>query len=90
MTDSDDMTCEEALRLLAEYIDGELEDATRGDVQRHLDACRGCYSRAEFERGLKTQLVAIGTAAVRPQLEERVRALIGQFTVATTPPHDHD
>jgi anti-sigma factor RsiW len=90
MTDSNPITCEEALRLLAEYIDGELAGTARWDVHKHLEACRSCYSRAEFERRLKAQLVALGSATVRPELEQRVRTLIGQFTVTPTLPNAHD
>jgi anti-sigma factor (TIGR02949 family) len=82
MTDPDLITCEDALRLLAEYIDGELEEATRRDVHRHMETCRACYSRAEFERRLKARLTTLGTAAVRPELEQRVRTLIGQYAVS--------
>jgi anti-sigma factor (TIGR02949 family) len=90
MTESHDMTCEEALRLLAEYLDGELASVAQRDVHRHLETCRGCYSRAEFERQLKVQLVALGVAAVPPELEQRVRGLIGQFAVAPSPPNADD
>jgi anti-sigma factor (TIGR02949 family) len=85
MSDTNRMTCEEALRLLAEFIDGELADAARHEVHEHLETCRACYSRAEFERRLKAQLVTLGAAPVRPELEQRVRTLIGQFNIAPAP-----
>ena len=85
MTHAHRMTCEEALRLLAAYIDGELSAAVKDDVHRHLDACRNCCSRAEFERGLKTQLAALGATPVRPELENRVRSLISEFTFTPAP-----
>ena len=77
MTDSATiMRCEDALRLLAMHLDRELPAATDSDVERHLALCRSCYSRAEFERRLKTQLGALGAAEVPASLETRIRRLI--------------
>lgn len=80
MSDPSTINCEAALRLLATYLDGELDDAEREDVARHLKTCRGCYSRAEFERRLKTELDELRREEIRPPFEERVRRLISEFT----------
>jgi anti-sigma factor RsiW len=79
------MTCEDALRLLATYLDGELAGAHRDDVDGHLARCRSCFSRAEFERRLKAQLSALRTEPVRPLLEDRIRDVIARFAVAGGP-----
>jgi anti-sigma factor RsiW len=73
------ITCEEALRLLAEHLDGELDGPRRDEVEAHLSRCRSCYSRAEFEQRLKSRLGALRQQAVEPAFEERVRMLIGRF-----------
>jgi anti-sigma factor RsiW len=80
------ITCEEALRLLAAHLDGELEGARRHDVERHLELCRSCFSRAEFERRLKSQLAALRKQPVQPKFEARIRALISRFAVAPEAP----
>jgi anti-sigma factor RsiW len=79
MSETNVITCEEALRLLAEHLDGELDGAHRHEVEKHLSLCRSCFSRAEFERRLKSQLGALRQQPVQPSFEERIRALIGQF-----------
>ncbi|MGH7528085.1 MAG: anti-sigma factor family protein [Gemmatimonadales bacterium] len=71
--------CEEALRLLAVYLDGELHGTEHEGVERHLKACRSCYSRAEFERRLKAELGRLGREDVRPAFEQRIRQLITSF-----------
>jgi anti-sigma factor RsiW len=75
--------CEEALRLLASYIDGELAGGDRIDLERHLQTCRSCYSRAEFEKRLKTQLGELRRRPVNPAFEERIRRLIRRFEPAS-------
>jgi anti-sigma factor RsiW len=76
-------SCEEALRLLASYIDGELAGGERIDLERHLQTCRSCYSRAEFEKRLKTQLGELRRRPVNPAFEERIRRLIRRFEPAS-------
>ncbi len=79
MSETRSITCEEALRLLAEHLDGELDGARHHEVERHLSLCRSCFSRAEFERRLKSQLETLRQQPVQSKFEERIRALIGQF-----------
>ena len=79
MTEARMMSCDDALRLLAVYLDGELGDTSRHDVHAHLARCRSCFSRAEFERRLKGQLAAVGKRPVEPRLEDRIRELIVLF-----------
>ncbi len=42
--------CDEACARLYEYLDGELEDVSEEEVQRHLEVCEGCYPRVQFEK----------------------------------------
>jgi anti-sigma factor RsiW len=80
MSKSETISCEEALRLLAVYLDGELRGTEHESVEQHLHTCRSCYSRGEFERRLKAQLSELGRGAVRPAFEQHIRQLITQFT----------
>lgn len=82
MSTTDIRSCEDALRLLAAHIDGELDQPLEEQVERHLETCRSCYSRAEFERRLKASLAELGREPVRPQLTIRIQTLIDEFTVA--------
>jgi anti-sigma factor (TIGR02949 family) len=82
MTPTEIKSCEDALRVLALHLDGELDNPARAEVERHLSTCRSCYSRAEFETRLKTRVASIGEEPVRPELARRVHTLIRRFTVA--------
>jgi anti-sigma factor (TIGR02949 family) len=79
---TDIRSCEEALRLLAAHLDGELSSRRGQALDEHLDTCRSCYSRAEFERRLKDQVASLGRETVRPELAERVSSIIRTFSVA--------
>jgi anti-sigma factor RsiW len=82
MTDEAPMTCEAALRLLAEFLDGELGDAPHQEVERHLAACRSCYSRAEFERRLKAEIGGLRREEISPSFDARVRQLLDSFSTS--------
>lgn len=78
MSDGTIMRCEDALRLLAQYLDRELSEGDHADVERHLRTCRSCFSRAEFERRLKRELATLRCSSdAPPALHRRIRALLG-------------
>ncbi|MGH7517694.1 MAG: anti-sigma factor family protein [Gemmatimonadales bacterium] len=79
MSNPTTINCEEALRMLATYLDGELDSAEYEHVARHLKTCRSCYSRAEFERRLKAEFEGLRREEIAPAFEQRVRRLITEF-----------
>jgi anti-sigma factor (TIGR02949 family) len=79
MSEARVIDCEEALRRLAEYLDSELSAGSRTEIEEHLERCRSCFSRVEFERRLKAQTAALRHEPVSPELERRIRALVDGF-----------
>ena len=69
--------CQETLREIERFLDGELEAGMRAVIDRHLSACSPCMERAEFRRHLK-DLIASKCAgdAMPAELLSRVKALI--------------
>ena len=82
MSGENPMTCDEALRLLAVFLDGELHGGPHVAVERHLEVCRSCYSRAEFERRLKAEIGRLRQEEVSPGFEARVRGILDSFAPA--------
>ena len=73
------ISCEEALRRLFDYLDAELSGEPQREMQHHLDLCRNCFSRLEFERRLKAHTADLGHEPVGDDLERRVRAMLESF-----------
>ena len=70
--------CEQALARIFELLDHELKDEEREAMEHHLHTCRSCFSRAEFERRLKSKLQALretDTAAARRHIEKLLQGL---------------
>lgn len=44
------ISCDEAVARLFEYLDGELDGVSEEEVRLHLEVCKACYPRAQFER----------------------------------------
>lgn len=78
-TAESDLSCEEAISSLLEYLDRELDAPTQRRMERHLETCRGCFSRAEFERRLRQRVAETGEAKAPDSLRRRVRALMDRF-----------
>jgi anti-sigma factor (TIGR02949 family) len=79
MTSPDQIRCEEVISHLLDYLDGEIDDEKRQQIERHLQDCRGCFSRAEFEKELKKRIKQVGTQKPPRSLQRRLKALIDQF-----------
>ena len=45
----DQLSCEEVVQLLWDYLDGELDDARRDRVRTHLATCDHCAGQFNFE-----------------------------------------
>jgi len=72
-----DLSCQEVLALLSDYLDGELGPDALGAVEAHLSACDGCTRfGGEFEAtvaALRDHLRA------GPRLPDRIRARLEEL-----------
>ena len=73
------LTCEEVLKHLVAYLDHEADAHTAAEIERHLETCRGCFSRTEFERQLKAQVRSAGSRSAPERLRARIRKLVDEF-----------
>ena len=72
------MSCDEAVQMLWEYLDRELDDALRERVRNHLEQCRHCRSQYTFEGNFLRTVGSvvegpIETAALRERILEALR-----------------
>lgn len=71
-----DIDCEQALRKVFEYVDHELEEADHEAMHRHLETCKSCYSRMDFERRLKEKLNTLREQNASQRMSARINALL--------------
>lgn len=46
-------SCEKVIQSIYEFLDREMTEDGMAALQKHLDLCRSCFSRVEFERVLR-------------------------------------
>jgi mycothiol system anti-sigma-R factor len=73
------MTCEEVLRQLIAYLDREIDATAAAEIEHHLEHCRGCFGRADFERQLKAQVRAAGMRRAPATLRARIKDIVDKF-----------
>lgn len=71
--------CEEAVRMLLQYLDNELERPNQDAMEQHLQSCRSCFSHMEFEKRLKNMIRDSNTEAAPADLRARIRKLTERF-----------
>ena len=74
-----DLSCEEVIERLFDYLDSELGPQQADDIERHLHRCRDCFTRTEFEKRLRARVEAAGTASVPPRLQRRIQHLLDRY-----------
>ena len=75
--------CEHVLQQIELYLDGELVESLRIEVERHLGGCGACTGHAEFQQRLKDAIRSkCGCHEIPPELIERLRASVER-------PHGH-
>lgn len=74
-----DLRCEEVIDKLLEYLDRELDAETEQALARHMETCRACFTRAEFERKLRARINETGKVKAPDSLRRRVRAIVEHY-----------
>ncbi len=68
--------CNETLRELYLFLDGELTEADREHIRHHLDDCSPCLEAFDFEAELRLVIKSRCTESVPESLRDRIaRAL---------------
>lgn len=78
MSDTRDISCEEAIRNLLEYLDHACDAPTQEEIDKHLSVCQACHSRMEFEQRLRVQLKESGRQQAPDSLKLRIDSLFAK------------
>ena len=73
----DRYTCLETVRRLDDYLDRQLTEMERHEVERHLETCDRCLQRFRFEAAVVDNLrTKLRRVTVPSALESRLRDLL--------------
>ena len=70
--------CQDVLKQLWEYLDGELPEGATEDIHDHLEACADCHPQYEFQLQFLEALVKAYAAreVPRPEFVRRLKAAL--------------
>lgn len=71
-----DLTCNELVELVSDYIEGALTPVDRGRFEAHIEACDGCEAYLEQ---MRTTIAAVGTLRSTDLAPELRASLLGVF-----------
>lgn len=75
----DEPTCEEVIEQLFDFLDNELSPDRSAEIDRHLERCRDCCTRAQFERRLREKVSDAGRVKAPDRLHDRIKGLLDRF-----------
>lgn len=76
----DGLTCEEVLPRAYEYLDGELDPDAQERMHRHLEVCRRCHARFDFQRRFLDFVYERGVSEVEnPELTSGIAKLLDEI-----------
>ncbi len=70
------ISCEEALERMFEYIDGALAGKTHSEFEKHIETCRGCLGKVDFQLKLKKRLAGVRSTPVSKKLTGRLSNIL--------------
>lgn len=73
------ISCAEALERVYAFIDDSLRKTPQEELQRHLDECRHCFDRVEFEKLVKSRLQKLRSDESPETLRKRAEELLQGF-----------
>ena len=70
------LSCQELVELVTDYLEGVLPDADRLELERHLETCDGCR---QYVEQMRTTIVLTGEARPLDLSPEAEDALLAAF-----------
>lgn len=77
-SDGSEVDCRQSVERLYHYLDGELTDERRRQIQQHLDECPPCVEAFDFEAELRQVIANRCKDHVPASLLDRVRRALDE------------
>jgi anti-sigma factor RsiW len=76
MSEIEQLSCQELVELVTDYLEGTLPDADRLELERHLETCDGCR---QYVEQMRTTIALTGEARALDLAPEAKEAVLGAF-----------
>jgi mycothiol system anti-sigma-R factor len=75
------ISCNEALEKMFEYIDGALAGKSHSELEQHIETCKGCLKKLDFQLKLKKRLTKVKPESVSKGLAKRLNNILNSYSV---------
>ena len=72
-------SCEKVIEMIWEFLDREITPDAAADLQKHIDLCRSCFTRIEFEKALRENCRTKTNHVCPDKLKLRIRQIIDLY-----------
>ena len=76
-----EIDCDEVMRQLFDYLDNEVDITAQDEIHQHVEECRSCFSRVEFEKQLKGKVQGAGKDSAPESLKNKLADLMKEFSI---------
>ena len=73
------ISCEQVLQDIWAYLDKEICEDDLVHIKSHLDLCRSCFSRVEFEKLLREEMKKKTTHCCPEKVKARIQSILNQY-----------
>ncbi len=85
-----ELDCDEVMRQLFDYLDDEVDITAEDEIHHHIEECRSCFTRVEFEKQLKSRIQGAGKDSAPASLRNRIAELMKDFSIGEQDKPDSD
>jgi anti-sigma factor RsiW len=76
MTTPDEMSCEELVEVVTDYLEGAMSDADRARFEAHLEVCPGCFTYLDQMRRTIATLGTLSEESISPEAQDKLMAAL--------------
>ncbi len=73
------LSCEQVVQEIWVFLDGRLEEGDLIHFRQHMELCRACFTRIEFERALRESIREKTHHTCPERLKMRVQKFLENF-----------
>ena len=73
------LDCDDVLKKVFDFLDHEVDAAGVAELEEHLDLCRTCFDRVEFEKRLRERMREKTFHACPDALKNRIQGLLDTY-----------
>jgi len=74
--DIKDINCSEALKLVTAYVDRQSGEKDARTLEKHLESCKHCFDRVEFEKLFKERMKGLKLDVSSMKLTAKTRKML--------------